>query len=105
MAEMTEMKRLLAIMESAEGSVPGGQAIALPYVIEQNEPSRPIPTIVNLPTEATARRQMILHLMNEHVTELADDELTIEDSDGRYGDVVASDRDGECFLYFTFLDG
>ncbi len=83
------------------------KAIALPYCVDQHEPSRPIKQIISLPDDVEQRDELLKMLFLTHVCELDIEEThEIEINDGTkgaYGDLVVSYGD-DLYLYITFIE-
>jgi hypothetical protein len=90
--------------------LPMTQAIALPYCEYQNEPSRPLPMIIDIPDDKRVRDQMLTDLFHDHVMELYDLETLeqveflqiIDDPEFGYGDITVC-TDGGVYLYITYI--
>ncbi len=80
------------------------KAIILPYAVDQNEPSRPISTLVDIPDDEQARDELLNRLFVEYVLDSDDDlELIINDgNENSYGDIIVSYADS-IFMYVTFV--
>ncbi len=83
------------------------RAICLPYCVDQNEPSKPINRIVDLPDNVVLRDTILKKLFNEHVCEVDEDDIELDERQGEevnYGDIILS-YDGSVFMYVTFVEG
>lgn len=80
------------------------KAIILPYAVDQNEPSRPISMLVDIPDDIQERDELLKQLFVEYVLDSEDDlELTITEGNERsYGDVIVS-YDDSIFMYVVFI--
>lgn len=81
------------------------RAIAMSYCAGQNEPSRPIKRIIEVPDNVAARDKLLKQLFNDHVCEVEDDEDLIirKGKKDDYGDVIVSDYNGDVFLFLTYI--
>jgi hypothetical protein len=86
------------------------QAIALPYAEGQNEPSKPVRRIVNIPDDVEERNALLTDLFyeyvigneNERTLELKFDDGNVDD----FGDIIVSLAEDEgVYLYITFIEG
>ena len=80
------------------------KAIVVPYAVYQNEPSRPISNLVDIPDDIQERDELLKQLFVEYVLDSEDDlELTITEGNERsYGDIIVS-YDDSIFMYVTFV--
>ena len=80
------------------------KAIIVPYAVDQNEPSRPISKLVDIPDDTQERDELLKQLFVEYVLDSEDDlELTITEGNERsYGDIIVSYY-GSIFMYVTFV--
>lgn len=84
------------------------KAILLPYACYQNEPSLPLPKIYEIPDNIRLRDEMLKELFIQHVSNDEDDKnyhekLRVNEM-SNYGDMEVTDRNGDCFLFVTFLE-
>ena len=74
--------------------------IAVPYMVEQNEPSNPIPRLIQV-SETTSERDETLR--NVFFEEFGIREgLTVSERSNGYGDIQVSWND-EMYVYFTYI--
>lgn len=80
-------------------------AIILPYVVDQNEPSRPLPEIFSIPDDEEEVKNMLFHLFVHYVNDsFEQDEMTYSiGGEDDFGDIVYGNEDNGCFLYVTFI--
>jgi hypothetical protein len=82
-------------------------AILLPYAVDQNEPSKPVKHLVEVPTEKKHRDDVLKQLFVKHVCLLDSDEIKDikikKGGEKSYGDLVVSWQDDQ-FLFVTFVD-
>ena len=80
------------------------KAILLPYTCDQNEPSRPVAQIIELPNETKPRNLYLKLLFIKHVNEDADiREVTIQKGKKYdYGDIIVEGPYDQ-FLYVTLI--
>lgn len=86
------------------------QAIAIPYAEGQNEPSKPIRRIVNIPDDIHERNVLLNDLFYEYVIGNESDrtlELKYTEGDvNDFGDIIVSLAEDEgVYLYITFIEG
>lgn len=78
------------------------QAIIVPYMVDQNEPSTPLAHVFILPDDPRVRNDMLRVLFTQHVFDgAAVDELRVTE-DSSYGDIAVS-YDDSIFMYVTFV--
>lgn len=83
------------------------QAIIVPYIVDQNEPSRPIPQVFNLPDDVKERNEILLTIFKKYLLEdVESDKLEFfeEERFTLYGDIEVGYND-DLFLFVTFLEG
>lgn len=81
------------------------RAIAIPYSVDQHEPSRPLKQLVELLEDPTANEEMLKKLFCETVYDGASfDEITVREGDEwDFGDIVV-EAQGDFFLFLTLTD-
>lgn len=82
------------------------QAIIVPYMVDQNEPSRPIPQIFNLPDDVVERNEILLNIFREHLlgdVESVDLEFFEDERENKYGDLEVGYHD-DLFLFVTYIE-
>lgn len=90
------------------------QAIATPYYIDQNEPSKPLPYIVELADDITNRHRQLHDLyFDTFDCEVIDGGIDadrdaplviLEEDGGNFGDITIRLEDDEgVYLYITYL--
>ena len=90
------------------------QAIATPYYIDQNEPSKPLPHIVELADDARVRHHQLRNLyFDTFDCEVIDGGIDadrdaplviLEEEGGNFGDITIRLEDDEgVYLYITYL--
>ena len=80
------------------------KAVALPYSVDQNEPSKPLAHLVDIPENINDRNDLLKYLFTQHVCDdLHPDEIEVYNGDQDYGDIVVADLDGNMFLYLTYV--
>jgi len=78
-------------------------AIAIPYCEYQNEPSRPLRQLVEIPSNVAARDEMLKKLFLDKVCDDPDAEITIYKGKKRdYGDLIVEGEYG-VYLYLTYV--
>lgn len=82
------------------------RAIAIPYCIDQHEPSKPLRQLVELDDDLSKNEDMLKTLFCETVCDgIPHDELTISEGElESFGDVVVSSNDDSLFLFLTYID-
>jgi hypothetical protein len=85
------------------------KAIATPYAVGQNEPSRPLAKLVDIPDDVTERDHMLTELFFTHALGMEDDcdrpELTIKEGwNDRYGNLTVYCATHEIFLFLVYVD-
>lgn len=81
------------------------RAIAIPYCVDQNEPSIPVKQVLELPDDVTARNELLKDIFIERVCDVERDDLTVKKGKRNdYGDLVVVYGDGDMFLYVTFVE-
>lgn len=78
-------------------------AIALPYYVGQNEPSKPLTNLVAVPDDVDERDEVLTKLFFERVLDCDFDELTVTETPYGYGDITVAYHD-DVFLYITFIE-
>ena len=86
------------------------QAIAIPYAEGQNEPSKPIRQIINIPDDIHERNVLLNDLFYEYVIgNESDRTLELEYTEGDvndFGDIIVNLAEDEgVYLYITFIEG
>ena len=85
------------------------KAILLPYCVEQNEPSKPVSILYEVPDDKDQRDKELRELFNKHVCELDDEDLANlsikECTGGDYGDIVVAESEfcSDLFLFVTYV--
>ncbi len=81
------------------------KAIAVPYTEEQNEPSRPLSRIIEVPSNKKERDAMLLELYNSTFQpDEGEEPATVKDGkDDDYGDVIV-ENDYGCYLFITYIE-
>ena len=81
------------------------KAIFLPYSCDQNEPSRPLRQVLELPTDIAKRDDLLKRLFIHYVCEVDEEDqadITIrEGGENDYGDLVVELSD--MYLFVTYL--
>jgi hypothetical protein len=81
------------------------KAIIVPYTVCQNEPSRPLSQIFDLPDDVEMRNEMLRNIFKEFVyDEAEDDEISVRTSrdEHEYGDIIVSFGD-DIFMFVTWV--
>lgn len=83
---------------------PTVKAILIPYCEEQNEPSRPLPKVFDLPGTIKPREKVLKDLFIKHIMDdIEPKEIKVKAGNGYdYGDIVVSHNSG-CHLFVTFI--
>ncbi len=83
------------------------KAIVQPYCSDQNEPSRPLRKLVEIPDDIKERNQLLKKLFCEHVLDKSDwegDDPKIRKGRANdYGDLIVEGR-FDTFLFVTFIE-
>jgi hypothetical protein len=83
-------------------------AILVPYSENQNEPSIPIKQVFTVTDDKQANEAALTKLFWEHVCSTDDPSATLTFSyptkKDRYGDIVVSYDDADCYLFVTYLE-
>lgn len=78
-------------------------AILVPYCVDQNQPSKPLSFLVDIPDDEQQRYTLLRALFKEHVyDELEDDAEVIIRETEEYGDLSVTDDD-ILYLFVTFV--
>ena len=84
------------------------KAILISYACDQNEPSKPVSKLYDVPADTNQRDRELKDLFNKHVCLMheEDGELTIREIEDPYGycDIEVASEDGDMFLFVTFVD-
>lgn len=85
------------------------KAILLPYACGQNEPSKPLAQVFDIPDDVQERDEFLKNIFRTYVCDgldESDESLEVKKSENRndYGDIIVSYGD-DLFLYVTFIDG
>lgn len=81
-------------------------AIAVPYAMEQNEPSKPLPRLITVNPDQAVFHAELRRLFLEHMGVDCDpDDLEIVDmkASNEYGDIAVSWED-TLYLYLTYVE-
>lgn len=80
------------------------KTIIVPYIVDQNEPSRPLNQVFDLPYHDELRRTFLKNLFIEHLcTDCNHDDITVTNGkEDDYGDIVV-EGPGGLFLFVTFI--
>lgn len=80
------------------------KAIILPYCVDQNEPSRPLNKIYDLPDDVKLRNKLLTELAVETLNTDPDNKFKVrKGKSDDFGDLVVYDQDCYCLLYVTFI--
>lgn len=80
------------------------KAIAVPYAIDQNEPSCPVRFLIDVPDNKKEREAFLKQVFIEHVCDVEPDELTVKHKKGAWGDMTVEADDLGLYMYLTFVE-
>ena len=82
------------------------RAIAMPYCVDQNEPSCPLPFIVELDDNVKARDAKLKQLFNDHVMDIDEEDgcelIVRKGKKNESGDLIVEYGD-DLFLFLTYI--
>lgn len=79
-------------------------AIAVPYVVDQNEPSKPSSTLYDIPIDEEEQIKVLHSIFDEYFSFEEDKPKLVVRSDDTYGDLVVADEYGTWFVFLTYVN-